>query len=368
MRKICCLLNYAPHYRMPIFRKMDDALECDFYFGSDLREDIKKADCSQLKGFRGELKNLYWGNWVWRKGVIKLAFKKEYDTYIITGEPHTLSLIPFNLLCLLLRKKVYSWQHGIANPNLSLVKRFNQKILLSMQAGVFLYGNWARNVMIRMGYNPNKLHVVYNSLDYDTSLSLRDKFLTPTFYSSHFGNNHPVILFIGRLTLVKQLHRLLEAFVELNHLGRSCNLVVIGAGEMEHDLKQAVKRADLEAKAWFVGSVYDERRIAALLSNADVCVSPGNVGLTAIHALSYGLPVITSDDFHHQMPEFEAIEKGKSGDFYEAGNTDSLIEKLTQWLYGEQKVGRQAIRISCYQSIDQRYNPNIQVSIFRRIL
>ena len=54
---------------------------------------------------------------------------------------------------------------------------------------------------------------------------------------------------------------------------------------------------------------YDENEIGDLIYNADLCVSPGNVGLTAIHTLTYGTPVLSHANFPNQMPEFEAIDK-----------------------------------------------------------
>ena len=44
-------------------------------------------------------------------------------------------------------------------------------------------------------------------------------------------------------------------------------------------------------------------------------VSPGNVGLTAIHSLSYGTPVLTHNNFNNQMPEVESIQPGFNGYF-----------------------------------------------------
>ena len=61
------------------------------------------------------------------------------------------------------------------------------------------------------------------------------------------------------------------------------------------------------------GETFDEAEISKLLNHADLCVSPGNVGLTAMHALAYGVPVATHNDFKNQMPEFEAITPGKTG-------------------------------------------------------
>jgi len=33
MKKLCCIFNYNPHYRFPIYREMDLKLNCDFFGG-----------------------------------------------------------------------------------------------------------------------------------------------------------------------------------------------------------------------------------------------------------------------------------------------------------------------------------------------
>ena len=58
---------------------------------------------------------------------------------------------------------------------------------------------------------------------------------------------------------------------------------------------------------------------------SDLCVIPGNVGLSAMHAFSVGLPVISHDNFDIQMPEFEAIIDSKTGSFYKHGNIEDLL-------------------------------------------
>lgn len=83
----------------------------------------------------------------------------------------------------------------------------------------------------------------------------------------------------------------------------------------KQQLQQQVKSYNLANNIWFYGACYDEIKNAALIYNADLCVSPGNVGLTAMHSMVFGTPVITHNDFKWQMPEFEAIEPGKTGDF-----------------------------------------------------
>ena len=42
-------------------------------------------------------------------------------------------------------------------------------------------------------------------------------------------------------------------------------------------------------------------------------VSPGNTGLNAVHALSYGTPVATHNNFNKQMPEAAVVEDQITG-------------------------------------------------------
>ena len=87
-----------------------------------------------------------------------------------------------------------------------------------------------------------------------------------------------------------------------------------------------------DAYFWYVGPLYDEATLGKFLYNADLCVSPGNVGLTAIHALTFGLPVISHDNYLAQMPEFEAITPGKTGMFFRENDSKDLYNKIIEFL------------------------------------
>lgn len=79
---------------------------------------------------------------------------------------------------------------------------------------------------------------------------------------------------------------------------------------------------------WFYGACYDEKQIAEFLYNADLCVSPGNVGLNAMHAMTFGCPVIRHSNMVAQMPEVEAIEDGLTGTYFEENNIESLAQSI----------------------------------------
>ena len=163
--------------------------------------------------------------------------------------------------------------------------------------------------MQKEGFDKNKLHVIYNSLNYQEQLKIRSRLEKNSVYKNYFDNDHPVLLFIGRLTKIKKLNMLIEALDLSIRDNKFFNLILIGDGKERQDLEAIVKKLGLERHVWFYGACYDEYIIGELIYNAYLCISPGNIGLTAIHSLTFGTPCITHNNFKSQMPEFEAIKE-----------------------------------------------------------
>jgi len=366
MNKLCLIGNYAPHYRTNIFMLMDKELKCDFFTGDKLG-DIKKMDHSLLENFKKEVQNkvfiklpLYW-----QKGVISL-FKEDYTHYILTGEPFCVSTWLILILNkLVFHKKIYFWTHGWYGKE-SNIKKILKKIFFGLANGIFLYGDYTKQLMIKEGFEEKKLHVIYNSLAYDEQIEIRKNIVKSDIFKDHFKNDYYNLIFVGRLTKVKQLDMLLQALSELNKQEQKYNLTFIGAGEMKTELSDLAQKLDVENNVWFYGATYNEQELSKLIYNADLCVSPGNVGLTAMHAMTYGCPVITHNNFAYQMPEFEAIKKGKTGDFFEQNNINSLIETTQNWF--QLRLDREIIRQNCYKIIDSKYNPYYQLSVIKSCL
>ena len=82
--------------------------------------------------------------------------------------------------------------------------------------------------------------------------------------------------------------------------------------------------------------------LAYFIFHASLCVSPGNVGLAAIHSLSFGTPVCTHSNLLNQMPEIEAVEEGVTGCYFDENNLDNLIEVINNWL--NKKIKRERRR------------------------
>lgn len=364
IHKICFFNRSSIHYRKNIYMLMDKELNCDFRFGDYRPGKIKPMDESLLTNNKSHLKNKkVVGPFYWQIGAFTLL-KSDY-TYLITpGETYCLSSWFILLLARLYRKKVYLWTHG-AYGNESGFKKWMTILRIKLCSGAFLYGNYAKEILIKYGADKNKLHVIYNSLAYDEQILLRKELKYSDFYKSHFKNSNKNLVFIGRLTKVKKLDQVLKALKSLKDKGCMLNLTFVGDGTEKESLMALTEQLDLLDSVWFYGACYDEKQISEFLYNADVCVSPGNVGLTAMHAMAFGCPVISHNNYPLQMPEFEAIEEGITGAFFKENDVNDLGEVIYKWVTSAKD--RDIVRNACYKVIDTKYNPHIQIETMKKV-
>lgn len=362
---ICCIFNYGSHYRKSIFQLMDKELKCDFYLGDKVPGNIKAMDYNSLIGFRKCLKNVFFfGNYYWQCNSIWIILKP-YNHILIDGEPYCISNWIILFFGKLLGKKIYTWSHGWYGRE-TRIKKIIKKIFFNLAYHIFLYGDYAKDLMQKEGFAVHKMSCIYNSLDYDNQLNIRKSLKATTIFKDHFKNDKPNLIFIGRLMTDKRLDLLLKAIAKLNLQAPHFNLTLIGATENNDELLSLTIELAIGDNVWFYGACYDEEIISDLIYNADLCVSPGNVGLTAIHAMSYGTPVLTHNNFPYQGPEYEAISDGFTGTFFKHENFESLAESIQHWF--SLRLEREQIRKKCYEIVDTKYNPYYQIGVLKGVL
>lgn len=365
MQKLCLIFNIAPRYREAIYQAIDHEYECEWYFGR-LKTDIKEMDLSLLKHTHhykcyGNPTKFYW-----KKGILSLLFKKENKTFLTLAESRSITDYVFFGLARLMKKKVFVWTHGIYGKE-NRIEIAIKKWMFRQVEGIFVYSDYSRDLMIKEGLSAKKIFTIHNSLDYGQQRLLRESIAPSIIYNEHFGNENPTIIFIGRLTQVKKLDMLVNAIFNLKKRGENYNLVFVGDGAEKKSLEAKVKSMGMQQNVWFYGACYDEKKNAELIYNADLCVSPGNVGLTAIHSLVFGCPVITHNCFKRQMPEFEAIIEGRTGSFYDWGEADSLVDAIIRW-FKEHNRDREEVRNNCYKEIDLNWTPQFQLDVIREVI
>lgn len=363
-KKICLASLTASHYRQLIYKLIDEQMNCDFIFGNQ-NTSVKQLDTSVLRNAI-YIPNSPIGHGRWFKMPKALALLRSYDVII-----NDMGILCTTSWLVLLKAKirkqsVYLWDHGWYGRE-GFVKKWMKRLYFGLADGSFIYGNYARNLMIENGFDGSKLHVIHNSLDYDAQMILRDEMAKTTIYSDHFGNNNPVLIMIGRLNLRKSLNMLIEAIARLKKKGEMYNVVLIGDGEDRCKLEQLSIDLNVADQVWFYGACYDEKTNAELIYNSDMCVVPGDIGLTAIHAMMFGTPCISHDYYPNQGPEFEAIQEGVTGSFFKHNDVNSLAETISKW-FAEKKDIREEVRLACYKEVDDNWTPHKQIEIIKKVI
>ena len=120
-------------------------------------------------------------------------------------------------------------------------------------------------------------------------------------------------------------------------------------------------------KGWiyFYGETYNESELSELIYSSDLMVSPGNTGLNSVHALSYGTPVGTHNNFDKQMPEAAVIEDQKTGFFFKENDTTDLSLNIELWF---SKSDISLTRAERRSIIDKKYNPEYQLKKIQKAL
>ena len=146
--KLCIIYNFAAHYRQSVFVQIDRSFECDWFFGKR-NADIKRMDYSLLNGEVSEVETWHSFGQSYQKGVLKLL-KRPYTHYLMLGDTRSVSTWLFLLLAKFYpKKKVYLWTHGWYGKE-SRLERVMKKVFFRLpNGGIFLYGNYARELMLK---------------------------------------------------------------------------------------------------------------------------------------------------------------------------------------------------------------------------
>jgi glycosyltransferase involved in cell wall biosynthesis len=138
------------------------------------------------------------------------------------------------------------------------------------------------------------------------------------------------IVCVGRLVADKKPRLLLQAFsLALASLPPAVRLVYVGTGPELEPLRLESDRLGITSRVHFMGH---EARVAALrdiYGRAVVAVSPGYVGLSAIQAFAFGVPMLVADSEPHS-PEIEACVAGFSAEFFQSDRPESLAMAIEE--------------------------------------
>jgi len=317
MKRVAIVYHYFAHYRLPILTELVKSNEINFCFIADpaSNNDIQVIDFTNNDIFKGryyKVKNIELKNFVWQKGLFAILFREKFDAVIFLGEDRIISTWVALFFMRIFQKKAYLWSHGLYFRE-STIRRTLRVLFYKLSTGMFVYNNRAKELLINAGIDKNKLNVIYNSINYEETEYYRKSFNIETknkIVSVFRKPDLPVAFCISRINPSKKINLLIEAISILKTQGFLINCFIIGDGKEElAKLKAMVNEKGLGGQINFTGGLYNEKVISEYILSSEVCVCPAALGLTAIHSLSYGIPVITHDNFAFHGPELNPLNQ-----------------------------------------------------------
>jgi len=290
----------------------------------------------------------------WQTGLWKIACSKKFDTLIIRGNVNCVSTWYVSVLARLYGKRVFFWGHGWRR-RVSGIKKWIRQLMFKTPNAFLYYGKAGRDLGVEYGFDAAHTFIINNSqemLKYeDRSLEERRGLKSQLFADP----NRPTAICSTRLTSRKKLHQLLEAVAMLPNSSRP-NVLIVGDGPERERLESL--SLELGVDCHFQGACYDEEKMRDFFACSTVAVCPAAVGLSAIHSLNYGVPMLTNNHFENHGPEFEAIRPGETGDFFDTDDIDSMASAISKWTQSE--FPTHEARSRCINLVQDFYSPEFQ--------
>jgi glycosyltransferase involved in cell wall biosynthesis len=330
-RRALVVYHYFAHYREAVLTELIERGQHRYDFAGDTVDDgkgIRLTGAIPADRFL-RARCFHLGPIMLQPRLLALALSPRYDTLILLGNAFWPATWGAALLGRAVGKRVLFWTHGWLSREHG-PRRLFRNTFYRLAHALLVYGHNAKCIGIGEGFDPARIHVIYNSLDYRaqarTRAALDPGEVDRLRRAVYPDGDAPKVMTITRLQPAKKLAMLVEAGAVCAARGRPIALLFVGDGPERPRLEALARERGV--RAHFFGACYDEPTIGALFGASDLCVIPGPAGLTVMHSLAYGAPFITNDDASTQMPEFEAVVDGVNGALFRAGDAEDLAARI----------------------------------------
>lgn len=209
-------------------------------------------------------------------------------------------------------------------------------------------GNWIKNTGFVgiLGEFLERLNLItgfsaYIAISKSTAAKLAKKVITKItiipcgideyeFKGKHQKSNIPTIICVSRLAKYKNIKDLILAFAKVERTVDKIQLIIIGSGPQEKNLKSLAKNLKLESKARFLSNLPRKELINFYFKSSIFCL-PSSVegfGISVVEAAAAGTPYVVSD-----IPVFKEVTKnGQGGLLFKLGDVKDLAVNLEKLL------------------------------------
>jgi glycosyltransferase involved in cell wall biosynthesis len=315
-KSIAIVQACIPDYRIPFILKVIEAhplteIICGkSYFTADLKLFTEpSAGFHYVRNFY-----LFGNNFLVQPGAIGRAVKAEVA--IVEFNPRIINTWATLLWRAVCGRKTILWGHLWGQRGPQGFARHARLLMLRLGDGIICYTR-SQQAELR------QIFPTYPSWAAGNSCVTREQCTV-----TEAPNATGCIVYVGRLIERKKPALLLEAFAQgLPRLPAGTRLILVGDGAERPSLRRRIDELGLNDRVDMPGHISTEAELRRIYARALVAVSPGYVGLSAIQAMAFGVPLLVSRDEPHS-PEIEACKSGQTCAFFDTDSIPALAEAL----------------------------------------
>jgi glycosyltransferase involved in cell wall biosynthesis len=347
-----------PSYRVAVFRALAQRPGIDVSLACDEQPDLANvapdgfsAAVEKSRQLRIAGRTLHWHGPQWRS-----ASKRACDVLVLSWNINYLSLIPALIRARLSGVGTVLWGHGYGKADASWRAKPRDAVTRLADAVLF-YDRANADAYIARGHDARRVFVATNALDDGPIRASREHWRSDHAAMEAFIREQGLIdcecvLFVSRLVPKARFELLLQAVAKLAPSRPRLRLLAVGGGDLPR-YKQIAGELGLDSLVRFAGPVYGEAQLGAYFVASRVFVYPAGIGLSLIHALGYGVPVITSDDMSPHGPEIIALKPEHNGLLYRDGDADDLARQIAAVL--DDPARQRAMSEAAIDTIERGY-------------
>ncbi len=267
-----------------------------------------------------------------RKAIIPLAKvirEEKVDLVFSTIPNYNTIAILANFFSFTRAKNIVREADNLGGNTITNLKLIGYGWLYKLSSQVIALSEGVKeNLVKRYKIKPEHVKVIYNPIDLENIRQSIENGSVKKEHFSLFKDDRKTIITAGRLVKQKDQKTLIKAFEKVNQTVNA-DLVILGEGELDNELKKLAKDLSIHDRVHFIGFQHNPY---IFFEKADLFV------LTSIHegfghviaeALATGTPVISTNC---QSGPKEVLDDGKYGLLTEVGNVEELAGKMLKIL------------------------------------
>ena len=194
---------------------------------------------------------------------------------------------------------------------------------------VIVNSNFMKSELQRLfGLPFEKINVIPNGVNLNLYNGVERDY---NFRRQYAADNEKIILYVGRLVYEKGIQNLIAAMPKVLNNYHDSKLIIAGKGGMIDELRDEVRRLNIENKVYFTGYL-NLTQVTKMYKCADVAVFPSTYepfGVVALEGMLSGTPVVVSDVGGLN----EIVEHRVNGMKSYAGNPNSIADSILELLF-----------------------------------